>query len=485
MRLFTIIFLFVSSMAYSQNWDLYPLNQRSYYLHSKDSTIHGLIADSVKVYSDDHKVAFLNSKIFPCVQELKSSVLYSKPHHYIDSLVVKFDTVFISLEGVTKPFIFLPKAKKGTSWNVFQKNDFYVDIECTEENKELIFDELDSVKVFSVKSYVALENTIVTTSLLSIFKLSKKFGLIQYIPFNEFVDVSTSTDFTEMKLFGLDNGSPKGYKLPGLHDYFKLNEGDVLLWKYYSEYIDIVYGSNTNDYKYYRDSITEVNKEDSYIAYVYDRLTVLSNGDQSEKIGLNDTFALSNWGKHISSFPDWYYLHAESEGSFENLWYPIYKVSISGDDTITYLKILTSGHYMEKDNCEINYIADVSKSVKINTLAGAEEYYFFNFNSITQSLIGSKISGKVTGNIDIITNVKDKVVVKKINVFPNPAMNVLNVEIDSNIQCEYKILSALGTVVQEGVLFPGPLDVSALPEGIYYLTIKENNLMYTATFAKE
>lgn len=79
--------------------------------------------------------------------------------------------------------------------------------------------------------------------------------------------------------------------------------------------------------------------------------------------------------------------------------------------------------------------------------------------------------------------------IPKLNVFPNPVTNILNVEfpyIDYNNLVEISIINMAGEIVmmRKYMPFDGKVDVKNLPGGTYVLKIKLNNNDYSIKFVK-
>lgn len=73
----------------------------------------------------------------------------------------------------------------------------------------------------------------------------------------------------------------------------------------------------------------------------------------------------------------------------------------------------------------------------------------------------------------------------KVNVFPNPTIDILTVSGIKNIQ-NYTIYNILGKTIKSGNLnAQNTIDVSKLSKGIYLLNLKNNNQTYTKKFIKQ
>jgi len=86
----------------------------------------------------------------------------------------------------------------------------------------------DSIKIFSFSS-----NPYETVK----FKLSKNYGLIEFLPFNEFIYHYQYSDLEpQFKIIGFETpAQKKGYSKPNFENYFHLKQGDKLFWRNYSK----------------------------------------------------------------------------------------------------------------------------------------------------------------------------------------------------------------------------------------------------------
>ena len=76
----------------------------------------------------------------------------------------------------------------------------------------------------------------------------------------------------------------------------------------------------------------------------------------------------------------------------------------------------------------------------------------------------------INGAIDPSTGVASAEREDDFQAYPNPTTGQVNL-IGSNLQAEYRLLSPLGAIVMTGSTDEGVLDLSALPDGLYYLQV--------------
>jgi len=81
------------------------------------------------------------------------------------------------------------------------------------------------------------------------------------------------------------------------------------------------------------------------------------------------------------------------------------------------------------------------------------------------------------GNCDMTLAIKvqQKNKFSSVNIFPNPANTILNVQMNEAKNIRFKIVNTIGEeLISEEIKKPEfKIDISALPDGIYFLRITE------------
>lgn len=72
----------------------------------------------------------------------------------------------------------------------------------------------------------------------------------------------------------------------------------------------------------------------------------------------------------------------------------------------------------------------------------------------------------------------------KVNLFPNPTSNILNLELNNNSTFAYKIVDLTGKEIQTGKSSIKQIDVASLANGTYLIHINTENKNYQSTFIK-
>ena len=220
-------------------WELFPLGNATYYADSAQQPV------SVELYRMDSILASAGEDVLYFNKRSRSQMLgdcaatLTFPEDYLtgtypqDSLILRNDTVFFNSEFSTLPFYFLPLATIGQSWTVisdYSGNGYdQITITCTGIEQRTFMGITDSVKVFSMLPSGSSTGQTPISDLQIV--LSKEHGLVEFVPFEQFLYHPTSVQFRSMKMVGLSNGITSiGFHKPDLADYFHLHAGDVLVW---------------------------------------------------------------------------------------------------------------------------------------------------------------------------------------------------------------------------------------------------------------
>ena len=258
------IFILAGELGNAQGWQLFVKNQLSYYQQRIDKSIKVetfLLDSSLNINGVDYLYFNAKSELSEnCYSKLRKEFEnfdWIKNPNKIDSLLMTGDTILFiaSFSSLLDTFIFKPYCKVGDSWITNS-----IKIECTEVNVAHILGIQDSIKIF--KCTGAAYDTIE-------FVLSKSYGLIKFLPFNEFIWHDINSDFVPyFELIGFTRADiSKGYIHPSFSKYFHLSIGDILFWRDYSGQYDTFPESTT----YHIDSITFAYISDDSVYYDYTR----------------------------------------------------------------------------------------------------------------------------------------------------------------------------------------------------------------------
>jgi hypothetical protein len=246
-----VLVLILCNHVLSQNWDLFPKDQKAFY--NTPAGIEIILNDSAKT-ANDTTFNFFNSKqpINRCLskKEVNAFIDYQTSSVIrLDSLYKFHDTTYIYF-GADK-YKFFNHAYVGNSWKIDNSN---VTITCDSASIIDIFGISDSVKYFS--STIDLPNPQ--------FILSKNYGFIQFIPLYQLLFANIN-DIVTAKFIGFESNNQKqGITTPTFSQLFHLSAGDVLYWHYSDESWDIQTPGRSY---YYEDIITSSAKTDDSVIY--------------------------------------------------------------------------------------------------------------------------------------------------------------------------------------------------------------------------
>ncbi|HOK22096.1 MAG TPA: T9SS type A sorting domain-containing protein, partial [Bacteroidales bacterium] len=100
-------------------------------------------------------------------------------------------------------------------------------------------------------------------------------------------------------------------------------------------------------------------------------------------------------------------------------------------------------------------------------------YTFFDMNNATDS--ASMIAVYVATPVGIEELVENN----NLLLYPNPTSGIANLNLDLGKDFTIEIFNSLGAKVLQENIISNSIDLSLLPEGIYYYRIKENNQIKT------
>jgi hypothetical protein len=460
---FTLILLILTAHAgFSQDWNLFVLGRNSYYKQQYDDSakVENFLLDSV--LSTGHtEISYFNSKstLKPdCYHNIKQEFEdfgWLNPNK-IDRLIKVNDSVLFTVRYPDEQdtFIFKPYAKLNDSWSTNG-----VTISCSALGVLDIFGNQDSVKTYTCagNGYDGIE-----------FILSKNHGFIKFLPLNEFLYHSTSSDFPPcFELIGFSDGmTSKGYTQPDFSDYFHLHAGDLLYWRDYSDPFDITQPRSTT---YHLDSITYAYISPDSVHYDYKRISYNGNGAVSH-VGNYSTYHLrKDEGNIVQNHTSWFglkYNRYQSGDVFflESLYY-----KTENHDTVTYAQYYLRGLIIDTISCETGQIMDYDLTVGFSTRAGKIFQGTYSWGESSTTLIGSIIDGVKYGATEIptgVVNIRDG----SLMVYPNPVKDYLTIVSLNHTLNSIEIYDVAGNLVTTQK-YRDNLYLGELKSGVYIVKI--------------
>lgn len=414
-----------------------------------------------------------------------------------DSLVIRNDTLFQYTAYGSLPFIFLPQANVGQSWEVatdFPGNDYdVITITCFVMEQRTFLGIPDSVKVFTMTPNGASNGQVPISNYQIV--LSKAHGLVQFIPFTQFLYHPPSVQFRPLSLIGMDGTAGiAGFTRPGFADFFHLHPGDVLVWEYEDYPGDI---SQPWTHIYTRDSITgSVITADS-VRYNLHRNRYQWNGVLDSVMDLSFTGYRSQYQSLVDIGPDAITVAHTSGGidpyfpvgGFEQAFFATSAYSL-GEVPGVPGPVLSwgygiTGHWLDSETCQAGEVVDIGYGARLDTRAGANLVDWSDVigNIRKWTLIGSVIDGMPDGDLTVGTGQRS-MMPDGFGVYPNPVRDRLFIQ-GAGGAWPYVITDAMGREVLRGQTDGNGIAVAQLPKGLYLLRVEQAGRVVAARFVKE
>ena len=480
-----ILFNLISPTITAQDWDLFPANQRSYYRMPFNygnfgiGTIDMLVNDSSGLSGTVKTLYFERLSYSPgwnnCYSALHNFNTPNDPY-YFDELKVDNDTTIFNYNSNTR-FYFLPKSSVGQTWTI---NGFTnITVHCDSLNAGNVLGIPDSIKTFSLHSTAPGFDTIP-------IRLSKTFGLLDFIPFQTFTNNWSGFDLYH--LIGIkDSSIAVGFQQPQFYDFLPYHAGDVLFWDSLVQFYPTV-----NKHIYLRDSITQVNTYADSLIYIFNRKQLDPNGVVTLFSGQTRSFTRENLGNVLESpsntisFSRQFTYYPNEYSIWNNEMIKVIYDTVVGTESIQY-DLAFYSWYVDTFSCSIHDIID------------GEAYYFsfdthlglieMHMNHQTADFYLTLKSANINGiqygnpNYDLeVANITDK---NPIKIFPNPASKYIYISLEKNKLYNFSVYSYTGQLQINKTFYSGnTIDISTLKDGIFYFVIDDKNLQYKGKFLK-
>lgn len=464
MRIYLVAFCLqlIAVTTSSQNWNLFVLDQNSYYKQQYDdyAKVENFLLDSTLVGADK-EVSYFNSKLnlsTDCDIDLKEVIDKRVGYlndHKIDSLIKVGSSISLitSQSNELNTFLFKPHAKLNDSWVTNG-----ITIKCSALEVQDVFGKQDSIKKFTCrnKGYDRIA-----------FILSKTYGFLKFLPINEFFASKITLPYFE--LIGYSKDSLRvGYTQPKFSDYFHLKAGDMLFWEE---------TRRSQNSLYYIDSITSSYITTDTVRYEYIQ-TMYDN--QGETVSVD-----SKTRSHLQKIEGQIVENHTSSGVFLNskgsrfylfsLAHLYFK--IEDNDTVTYAETRNHGVTFYGSDCTFRYPSDYSYVGAYSTKEG----YFYEHRiawGFPKTVIGSIINGEISGDITISTGIDD-IKAETYKVYPNPFKDNITIEDPSNTISHIEIYNTLGNLILKHEEGNGNISLEGLPSGVYILKIIDKNKVFS------
>jgi len=270
--------LFFSVTLGATDWDLFPPHQKMYFFNEEaqaldwfevkpSTTPYVFTSDKYTTFSGTNGCPFDSSAYFSIGMLEKHK--WSVEELYNSSVGTIFPTPANPWPTYQDQFVYHKNIGMGQFWNlnISDTSSTYSSINITFVYKELrsVFGTMDSVRVFSLSGTKYKPGSGQGQTPIDSFQLvvSKNYGVVEFVPFQQFLYNPRNVDFTSIQIVGVERfGVHHGITPPTLADFIQYQQGDILNWE---NTID------TFDIKLFQDSITALNYLPQGIVFTFNR----------------------------------------------------------------------------------------------------------------------------------------------------------------------------------------------------------------------
>lgn len=472
-----------SLVCFAQNWQPFPLGQKSYFVHnnvagygnSTDTLLNEFYVDSLRDYGTSQTLYFnfTTPNIGNCYSTIISSGGYPNYFYYSihdnerpDSITVtNNEYTFYSYDYQLNPqnnFVFKPLTQKDSSWTFASTGSGFNQLKITCDS--IYYDVIlgatsDSVKLFSVQ---ALNNGVPVYDVINQDKylISKNYG---FKKFKNFPLKGIKTSLVQ-----------EGFNPPVFEDYFHLNIGDVLIWEEkFNTYPGP--GAPPSYIKYYKDSIVGVYYSSDTISYgifrTRNNLTTYNTGSTRYKIVDEVVFSASTSTLAPKK------LMTQGFGNVDLDEVSPYYIR----DGIVYKDKMNELKYLDTNsgNCSPTTMMDYGWWERYNTKYGVYAYGNTSINEKTYwNIIGSTINGVQEGSSWMVITADyqiNKQNSQPFSIYPNPSKSG-NFVLESEHTKRLEIVSIDGQIVfSQSLNLPKTEIKTNLPKGLYFVKLRFEN----------
>ncbi len=493
--LLALSLLFTLSSPAQNAWDLFPLNQKTWWragdtlrLHYNDSTeIFG--QDRFHYFGSKYVLEVFDDCFYSLLGLVPAEIPFSPPPDFFYTWNSKNDVW--KLNGDDLP-IFYPKSLPGESWTFPVKNgNGYnkIRIECLGSDTVDVFGRPVFAKHFRLMPMLA---DVPVNNSLSNFEmtLTETFGLTRFIPFHELAEGKTGPVY---EIAGLVNSGNKLGLTPDFESFTKNYEaGNLYKWTAHLEN----YFAGESTFWWYLDSLTSVTRNADEIQLTSQRQTTKIFHKKVNGVTTTDSSAyftpeFKRILKRIDFQPlfdaaySWY--HPAVTEFFGNMAY----VTSHFDSTGTVRLSGKFNYFFEP--CDLRGIIDAGYLAYIDNRCGYLGYTEgYLSGHLGEWLIGCRQGAETWGDITPPPTVG---VFQPAPVFPlriYPSLTTGHVVIEDLPETAFNGTLRLDIRGMDGKLGlensryqrGQPVDISGLPAGVYLLTIRSNIAVATGKVVK-
>ena len=474
-KLLLSLLLCSSLLSFAQDWNPFPLGQKSYYSNasSNNATINIIQFDSLANINGQQTIYFNYTdtnyhgcyenvfRAFNSMNQYNNYVYYFRPDSIIksnDSLTLKYsDDSLLFIPNISLNQFWYSEIHNSSNYNIlkFTCDSMFLDT--------IVGSIIDSVKLFKIKAY---DNTTPINSKFDTLPiiLSKNYGFKQIPSFDSYNNVNNT-------IIGLSNSTfQDGFIEPSFEDYFHLNIGDVIIWKENFDTYDFI--NNPSYTKYYKDSL--INSSLSLDSVFYNFQRVYNDGTT---YFVNSTYYKKRFnGLHLGT-------SVYITGNNASNYYPYESLISTSPIFSTYDTLLTrqfgfDGLMFDTSNCYTNVMMDVWSGESYNTKYGLSQYFNGGTGGLMNwDIIGSTINGIQEGVLwsTLVTGVDNFENTSNVKIYPNPSQSG-NFVVESEQVKSVELLSIDGKTVFTQTINQSKTEIkTGLPKGLYFVKLTFEN----------
>ncbi|MFK7907995.1 MAG: T9SS type A sorting domain-containing protein, partial [Chitinophagales bacterium] len=384
-------------------------------------------------------------------------------------------------ESLQDTIDFYTNAQLDENWEVHSENfknpDFafsHLVITCTSTDfEEIVAEVMDSTKTFGVQAFEG-ENPVDSDFDQIEIKLSKQFGLLKWVSFDEWFFNDLKTHIT---IAGFEDaeGNIKGERSPLVADFFPYKIGDILTWE--------VIGGGSN---IYQEEITDVERTDSTVRVTFNSSAA---GDNQQKVlpyFPQYIVDLAHWRMGMGTIYD--YEEESDDGSIPYRYLELRRMQDEGCGVSYTLGIEEKGcsYIIEEFGCGILCItADcyVCRDKYFSTTLGLTAVHVQSFGSQNLNLIEATVGDCYFTNIEPPTHFAEQ-----ITLHPNPTNNRFRLQLQNPKikDLQLTITDIHGRTLQQMPILQSSIevDLSEQTAGIYLVQISDGQSWWTEKVVK-
>ncbi len=490
--LFAILYFNAFSLK-AENWELFPFNQKTYfYFETEDSkTISPYYVDFEEEsgnYIRQYPLRnMIESATGGCYDDIDldyyEGQITDKEISYNPHILKQDDYFRYVFQKNSSPRVvhFYPQTNVGESWEVegevFAERPYSrLKITCTSKEFNPLFSVMDSVKTFEIEAFngeTPVEAVIENFS----FKISKKYGLVEWFDFRAWALFDPSTKIT-LAGFENENGETVGEASPKASDFYPYAIGNVLKWKE----VDFIDGQYPNIY--HTDTILSVVKTNENISYTYNRNSTIEFSDNTVyETKPSEELTLDFFPQHFIDLHYWDLGMTGASGIYSTLNLSLFEEK-TGDFSY-FLQVSDEGTLF--GDCRVLYLPDLggshqSFSTKFGVELDSEDGGFsgtgYRYIQLLEAFVGDNYYTPIEENA---------LPFLELNLSPNPTKDHFTIQTNtnSNTPIQLQIFNLQGQRIFQSQL-DDSIEVSLLdfPKGIYFVQASDGESRWVEKVVK-